>query len=244
MSATVPAEMLRGKRVTLRGEIETRNAGGASLWMRVDRSAEMSMLDNGQDRAVKGDSKWTLFAVMLRCRLRRSSLAIGINRQGAASVSARSVRFEAGPALRADGPIVPDAKAVVEAVIDLVQKNAWMRGNNRPWTVVETEVRLLAAGVDKSAGTYPAIRYLLVSLNDRHSFLMRTCCHRLPSVLVVMPIYRSTSTERLLIGSATSTCRPTAAGRRPPPGISPETLTSSLQRSSDRNLLWLDCRSP
>ena len=46
-----------------------------------------------------------------------------------------------------------------------------MRGNI-DWTVVEPEVRLLAAGADKSAETYPAIRYLLASLNDRHSFLM------------------------------------------------------------------------
>src|SRR5262245_32533079 len=57
ISATVPAEMLRGRRVTLRGELQTRGAGAASLWMRIDKSGAMLMLDNGQDRAVKGDSE-------------------------------------------------------------------------------------------------------------------------------------------------------------------------------------------
>lgn len=171
VSATVPAEMLRGKRVTLRGELQTRNAGGASLWMRVDKSAGMLMLDNGLERAVRGDSEWTPFTVTLPVPSSASSVVIGLMLQGAGSVSARSVRFEIGPPLRADAPIAADAKAVVDAAIDIVRKNAWMRGNI-DWTVVEPEVRLFAAGADKSADVYPAIRYLLASLNDRHSFLM------------------------------------------------------------------------
>jgi C-terminal processing protease CtpA/Prc len=171
VSATVPAEMLRGKRVTLRGELQTRDAGGASLWMRIDRSAGMLMLDNGQDRAVKGDAEWAPFAVTLPVPSSASAVVIGLMLQGAGSVSARAVRLETGPALRADGPIASDAKAVVDAAIGIVRKNAWMR-DNIDWTVVEPEVRLLAAGADKSADVYPAVRYLLASLNDRHSFLM------------------------------------------------------------------------
>ena len=171
VSATVPAEMLRGKRATLRGELQTRNAGGASLWMRVDRSGEMLMLDNGLDRAVRGDSEWVQFAVTLPVPSSATSVVIGLMLQGAGSVSARSVRFEAGPELRADAPIAADAKAVVDAAIDIVRKNAWTR-DNIDWTAVEPEVRLFAAGANKSADVYPAIRYLLASLNDRHSFLM------------------------------------------------------------------------
>ena len=53
----------------------------------------------------------------------------------------------------------------------LYAENAWTRGNV-DWITVEPDVRLLAAGATKSADVYPAIRYLLASLNDRHSFLM------------------------------------------------------------------------
>jgi len=40
------------------------------------------------------------------------------------------------------------------------------------WATVEPAVRAFAAGASKTSETYPAIRYLLSSLGDRHSFLM------------------------------------------------------------------------
>ena len=171
VSARIPAEALRGRRVTLRGELKTSTAGAASLWMRIDRPNGMIILDNGQERAVKGDSEGTSFAVTLPVVSSASSVVIGLMLQGAGSVTARSVRFEVGAALQADAPIAPDAKAVVDAAIGIVRKNAWTR-DNVDWTVVEPEVRMLAGGAEKSAEVYPAIQYLLTSLNDRHSFLM------------------------------------------------------------------------
>ena len=157
--------------MTLRGELQTRGAGSASLWMRVDKPGGMLILDNGQDRAVKGDAEWVPFAITLPVPSSASSIVIGLMLQGAGSVTARAVRFDAGPPLSADSPISADAKAVIDAAIGIVRKSAWMRGNV-DWTVVEPEVRLLAAGAEKSADVYPAIRYLLAALNDRHSFLM------------------------------------------------------------------------
>jgi C-terminal processing protease CtpA/Prc len=172
VTARIPAEALRNRRVTLRGELKTENAGAASLWMRVDRSAEsMLMLDNGQDRAVKGFKDWTPFSVTLPVLPSANSVVIGLMLQGTGSVTARAVRLEVGETLRADAPIAPAAKAVVDAAIGIVRKNAWKR-DSVDWTVVEPEVRLIAGGAEKSADTYPAIQYLLASLNDRHSFLL------------------------------------------------------------------------
>jgi len=171
VSAKIPAEALRGRRVTLRGELKTSNAGAASLWMRIDRPSGMIMLDNGQERAVKGDSDGTSFAVTLPVVSSASSVVIGLMLQGDGSVTARSLRFEVGAALQTDAPIAPDAKAVVDAAIGIVRKNAWTR-DNVDWTVVEPDVRMLAGGAKKSAEVYPAIQYLLASLDDRHSFLM------------------------------------------------------------------------
>jgi C-terminal processing protease CtpA/Prc len=47
-----------------------------------------------------------------------------------------------------------------------------MRRNDVAWDVVEPKVRAMAAGAQKSAEVYPAIRYLLAQLSDHHSFLM------------------------------------------------------------------------
>ncbi len=170
ISATLPAETLRGRRVTLRGELQTRGAGAASLWMRLDRQGGMLLLDNGQDRAVKGDSRWVPFAVTLPVPASTRTIVIGLMLQGAGAVDARGVRFEID-ATRPDGPMSADAKAVLDAAIAVVRKNAWMR-DNVDWAVVEPEIRALASGAAKSADVYPAVQYLLAALNDRHSFLL------------------------------------------------------------------------
>ncbi len=171
VSASLTADALRGKRVTLRGELETRGAGGASLWMRVDKAGAMLLLDNGVDRAIKGDATWTPFAVTLPVPSTATSVIVGVLLRGAGSVTARSVRIETSAALPADAPIAPDAQKVLDAAVDLVRKNAWMR-DNIDWDVMQPELRSLAAGAVNTADVYQAIRYLLGSLNDRHSFLM------------------------------------------------------------------------
>ena len=177
VSASLTADALRGKRVTLRGELETRSAGGASLWMRVDKASAMLMLDNGGDRAIKGDATWTPFAVTLPVPPTATSIIVGVLLRGAGSVTARSVRIETSATLLADEPIAPDAQKVLDAAVDLVRKNAWMR-DNIDWDVMQSELRSFAAGAVHTADVYPAIQYLLASLKDRHSFLMPPAASR------------------------------------------------------------------
>ena len=172
VSARLPAETLRGRRLTLRAELQTRGAGAASLWMRLDRGpGDMLMLDNGLDRAVRGDAEWTSFAVSFPVPASTTTVVFGVILQGAGTVTARGLRFDVGPPLTATSPIAADAKKVLDAAIDIVRKGAWM-SKNVDWTIVEPEVRLMAAGAERSADVYPAIRFLLAALKDRHSFLM------------------------------------------------------------------------
>lgn len=171
VSATLPAEHWRGRRVTLHGELQTRGAGGASFWLRIDKSDGMLMLDNGQDRAVKGDAGWTPFAVSLPVPTSAASFVFGVILQGEGSVTARAVRIEASTELLTDIPLAADAQKVLDAAVDVVRKNAWMR-DNIDWAAMQPELRQLAGGATKSADVYPAIRYLLSALKDRHSFLM------------------------------------------------------------------------
>jgi C-terminal processing protease CtpA/Prc len=172
VSARLPAETLRGRRLTLRAELQTRGAGGASLWMRVDKApGEMILLDNGVERAVRGDTESAAFVVTLPVPASATSIVFGVLLQGAGSVTAKGVRLEIGPALSPDAPIAEKAKTVLDAAIELVRKNAYMRENVN-WAVAEPEVRRLAAGAEQTSDVYPAIRYVLAELRDRHSFLM------------------------------------------------------------------------
>jgi hypothetical protein len=172
VSTRVPADTLRGRRLTLRADLQTRGAGGASLWMRVDRGpGDMLMLENGQDRAVRGDVEKAPFVISLPIPSSATTVVFGVLLQGAGAVTATAVRLDAGPAL-SPASIADDAKTVLDAAITIVRRNAWMR-DKIDWTVVEPEVRLLAAGAERSADTYPAIQFLLGELKDRHSFLMQ-----------------------------------------------------------------------
>ena len=67
--------------------------------------------------------------------------------------------------------VAAPAQQVLDAAISITKQNA-LRRNDVPWDVVEPKVRALAAGAEKSADVYPAIRYLLTQLGDHHSFLM------------------------------------------------------------------------
>jgi C-terminal processing protease CtpA/Prc len=86
-------------------------------------------------------------------------------------VTARRVRLIVGAPIAAEAPIAPAAQAVMDRAVTLVKTRALKR-DKVDWPATEAEVRVLAAGAEKSADVYPAIRYVLSQLGDRHSFLM------------------------------------------------------------------------
>jgi hypothetical protein len=172
-SSTIPADAVRLRRLTLSGELQTADvSGGASLWMRIDKGSTMLMLDNGTADALKGTTAWTGRTISLPVPSDATTVVFGVLLGGGGgSVTVRNLRLEAGAALDADAPIDPKAKEVVDAALTIARTNSLHR-NEIAWPDVEKSVRALAAGARKSADAYPAIRYLLTSLNDRHSFLM------------------------------------------------------------------------
>ena len=129
------------------------------------------MLDNGSDQAVRGDAEWTGRSLSLPVPLEASTVVFGVLLQGGGAVSVRRLRLEVSAPLAADAPIAAPAKAVLDGALSIVKKNS-LRRNDIAWDVVEPKVRALAAGAEKSAEVYPAIRYLLAQLGDHHSFLM------------------------------------------------------------------------
>lgn len=60
--------------------------------------------------------------------------------------------------------------AYVDEAIDVLRKHA-LHADRVDWSAVSAEAHRMAAGADSKPAAYPAIRYLLRSLDDNHSFL-------------------------------------------------------------------------
>jgi Peptidase family S41 len=171
-SSRLPADALRGRRVTISGELQTRGvSGGASLWLRIDRDTTVLLIDTGAGEAVRGDAEWTARSISLPVPVEATAVALGVRLQGGGAVSARKLRFEVSAPIPAGAPLAAPAKEVLDAALSIVKTNS-LRRNDVAWDTVEPRVRALAAGAERSADVYPAIRYLLLQLGDHHSFLM------------------------------------------------------------------------
>ena len=172
VSSRLSADALRGRRVTISAELQTGGvSGGASLWLRIDQGTTALMLDNGSGESVRGDTEWTVRSMSMLVPAEASSVVFGVLLQGGSAVSVRRLRLEVSEPIASSTPPSPAAKAVLDEALSIAKKNS-LRRNETAWDVVEPKVRALAAGAEKSADVYPAIRYLLAQLGDHHSFLM------------------------------------------------------------------------
>jgi carboxyl-terminal processing protease len=68
-------------------------------------------------------------------------------------------------------PITPAAAAYLEAALMIMQQNALHR-STIDWPTLRAHAASLAQRAQTSADTYPAIRFALAALGDRHSFLL------------------------------------------------------------------------
>ncbi|HET7435723.1 MAG TPA: S41 family peptidase [Thermoanaerobaculia bacterium] len=166
---SLPADEYRGKRVTIRGELLTERAdNGASLWLRVDGEQGVLLLDNGQSDLLTGDSDWTPKSITLPVPSTAKKIVFGLLLRGSGTMHARNVRIET---VEATGTTSKEAQNELDAAIAVIKKNALNR-DKVDWKGVEQTARELALGAQKPAEVYAAIRYVLASLGDHHSFLM------------------------------------------------------------------------
>jgi carboxyl-terminal processing protease len=173
VSSRIAAHPVRGRRVTISAELQTRGAvGGASLWLRIDRGIQQLMLDNGTGQTVRGDSEWTTRSISLPVPMEATNVVFGVLLQpGGGSVSVRRLRLDVSEPFSVDAPIAAPAKQVLDAAIKIAKAHSLHR-DTLAWDTIEPKVRALAAGAESSAEVYPAVRYLLAQLGDNHSFMM------------------------------------------------------------------------
>lgn len=169
--AILPAVPYRGQQVILSADIETHEVtGGASVWLRVDGPAGVIALDNGMANALKGTSTGHREA-KLSVPPDATEVIFGLLLNGSGEATTRALRITLRPMPSSTAPLAPEAKRLLDSAFTLVRTHSLWR-DTVTWAEVEPRVRAMAAGAQVPADVYPAIRALLSSLGDHHSFLL------------------------------------------------------------------------
>lgn len=173
VATSVSADAARMRRVTISGELQTRDApDGAALWLRVERGAGAPIANYGFDDRLEGGVNWTPRAISLPVPSDATRISFGVRLWGRGSVATRRLRLETGARLDPDAPLGPLAAEELSQALDLVKKNG-LRRDSVSWPALERQVRMLASGATKTTEVYPAIRHLLAEAADRnHSMLL------------------------------------------------------------------------
>lgn len=100
---SVEAAPWRGRLVELAAELSTEEAGGGSLWLRVDRAPGVSlrfdnMLERPEAGALRGTVGWCQRRIVLEVPQEAASLHYGLLLQGHGRVRARAFRLSPAPA--------------------------------------------------------------------------------------------------------------------------------------------------
>lgn len=172
ISASVPADSFRLRRVRIIADIDAKNvSGGASAWLRVDGASGSLAFDNGSDNAVKGSGTGHR-EITLYVPAGATRIVFGLLLSGPGEATARGLRIEAQPTIDANAPLGPAAQRMLDSAMAIVRAHSLWR-DTVTWAQVVPEVRAIAAGSETAADVHPAIRTLLARLGDHHSFLMK-----------------------------------------------------------------------
>ncbi len=95
MQTFIPTSYL-GKRVRLTGYIKSNKVNDwAGMWFRIDgENNAMLGFDNMQDRAIKGETPWTRYAIVLDIPIESKAIAYGVLLSGQGNVWLDDLKFE------------------------------------------------------------------------------------------------------------------------------------------------------
>ena len=91
----IAAENYRGSRVMFSGDLRTRRAGRAQMWMRVDGAYHQVLaFDNMSSRPIKGTTRWKRYDVVLNVPKNSVAIAFGFLLGGPGKVWAADFRLK------------------------------------------------------------------------------------------------------------------------------------------------------
>jgi len=92
---TIKADAYVGKRLKMSGSVKSEGVQEwAGLWMRVDRSNKVSILDNMQDRPIRATTAWTKCQIVLDVPDDSVTIAFGVLLGGRGQVWVSDIQFE------------------------------------------------------------------------------------------------------------------------------------------------------
>jgi carboxyl-terminal processing protease len=167
---TLDAAPFRGHTVTLQADLTAHDVNGSGLiWMKVMGPNGLIDHANTGDFPVSGNATGLSRFRRLDIPASATQLVLGVTLAGQGAVTAERLKIVVGPAT-APRPVV-SAQTELDAAIRIVRQFA-LRANDVDWSVVEPQIRAMAANAKVASDVYPAIRALLKALNDHHSFLL------------------------------------------------------------------------
>lgn len=165
----VPGALVHDNAMRLTGSIRTREVSGtATLFVVVNGEAGRIFLDDMGGRPVTGDAEWTAVEIVVPKLPTATSVEFGALVIGSGTAWFDGLGFEA---LDATSATSDAARAYLQQALDIIERRAIYR-DNVDWQTVRPQVEAMIAGAQAPADTYPAIRFALFSLGDRHSSLI------------------------------------------------------------------------
>lgn len=114
---SIRAEQYRGKRVRLSGFVNSQEVvGWAGLWMRVDQGKDMVVLDDMEDRPIKGTTNWQRYDVVLDIPQNATGISFGILLAGTGEVWLSSTKFDV---VEVDVPTSASEKTIPDKPVNL-----------------------------------------------------------------------------------------------------------------------------
>lgn len=168
----IPAAAIGGPRFALRARIRTEGVsdGTAGLWLRIDGADNRLYFDGLRERGARGTSDWTAYALEAPIVDGAETITIGLDLDGRGTAWFDSVSIET---ISLEGRPPPSAAAAhyLDYALDLIEANS-IRRRAIDWPALRARTHAQARGARDAADTHLALRYVLASLGDGHSYLM------------------------------------------------------------------------
>lgn len=168
---SVDGAPLRGLRIVIDAELApTVGTSGAAIWLRVDDAARKPLeFASSVDEPVPAASTAPR-SLALQVPTKAHRVVFGVTLRGAGSVTASRYRLR----VDADATIASDVtpRRVLDEAVEIVRRDA-LKAGAVDWAAAQARYRAIGEQAKVPADVYSAIREMLASLNDGHSFFVR-----------------------------------------------------------------------
>lgn len=200
-STSLPAKDFLGKRVTVRGFIQTKDATFAALWVRADAASEVLAFDNMEPRKLTGTQPWTAVEVAIDVPPTADKILVGAMLYGTGSAWFDDLRIEVGE-------IKPPAEIELQGIV--------VDPAGAPAANAEVALISAAGEIEQHVQANAQGRFVLKTREGRWG----VSAHHAPAVGAFLPItpYAKTTELELALGKDGGVTVRGKTSQKPTPG--------------------------